>query len=379
MAKKRGPDSHAPDTSIVNPARLSPRLADDICMNCHQGGDARVLQPGRNPLDFRPGTPLYQTIAIFKRPLKEEQRAEADRLETLPPVRGSLETPLWWKNSSLQLSKCYQASQGQLTCIRCHVIHHRPTLENRPEYYRQRCLTCHSEASCRLPVEERLRQQPADDCVGCHMERRAVAGIPHSSDTKHRIVRRLGQPLPEIAFAQPTPDLPGLLCLNRPSEQEGQSLPLITKLVAYWTVIAKDPSLKKPCLEVLDQLSKSAAEDPTVLACLGAKALFDEKDNARAADYFTRALKLGSEDPSTFLDLGTALWRLGRAEQADKLLERGVAAYPYAPALRARLALQYLSEHRNQRARELIKDYMEVFPENPSMRDMLNKVERLER
>jgi tetratricopeptide (TPR) repeat protein len=211
------------------------------------------------------------------------------------------------------------------------------------------------------------------------MERRAVAGIPHSSDTKHRIVRRLGQPLPEIAFAQPTPDLPGLLCLNRPSEQAGQSLPLITKLVAYWTVIAKDPSLKKPCLEVLDQLSKSAAEDPTVLACLGAKALFDEKDNARAADYFTRALKLGSEDPSTFLDLGTALWRLGRAEQADKLLERGVAAYPYAPALRARLALQYLSEHRNQRARELIKDYMEVFPENSSMRDMLNKVEGLKR
>jgi len=30
------------DTSIVNPAHLSPRLADDICKECHQQGDTQV-------------------------------------------------------------------------------------------------------------------------------------------------------------------------------------------------------------------------------------------------------------------------------------------------------------------------------------------------
>src|SRR6202453_3069857 len=33
------------DTSIVNPAHLSPRLADDICKECHQQGDTQVLHP----------------------------------------------------------------------------------------------------------------------------------------------------------------------------------------------------------------------------------------------------------------------------------------------------------------------------------------------
>ena len=55
------------DTSIVNPARLSPRLADDICRNCHQAGDAVVLYPGKNDSDFRPGTALSETLAIVKR------------------------------------------------------------------------------------------------------------------------------------------------------------------------------------------------------------------------------------------------------------------------------------------------------------------------
>src|SRR5262245_6068171 len=53
------------DTSIVNPAELPPQLAEDICMSCHQGKDLRILQPGRDFSDFRPGRPLRETLAIF--------------------------------------------------------------------------------------------------------------------------------------------------------------------------------------------------------------------------------------------------------------------------------------------------------------------------
>ncbi len=60
------------DRSIVNPAKLQPWLANNICMNCHQGGDARVLQPGKNYPDFRPGKPLDETLAIFMIPFKRE-------------------------------------------------------------------------------------------------------------------------------------------------------------------------------------------------------------------------------------------------------------------------------------------------------------------
>ena len=51
--------------AIVNPARLTPYLADNICMACHQTGDARVLKPGKSYQDFRPGHPLDDTLSIL--------------------------------------------------------------------------------------------------------------------------------------------------------------------------------------------------------------------------------------------------------------------------------------------------------------------------
>ena len=64
--------------TIVNPAKLTPRLAENICMNCHQGGDSRVLQPGKSYLDFRPGQWLYDTAVIVKQPARTQ---DADLLE----------------------------------------------------------------------------------------------------------------------------------------------------------------------------------------------------------------------------------------------------------------------------------------------------------
>jgi hypothetical protein len=265
------------DTSIVNPAKLSPRLADDLCRYCHQSGDSVVLLPGKGYLDYRPGAPLSQTWALLKRPLKESQREEANRLETAAPVRGSLETPLWWKNSSVELSKCYQATHGQLTCIRCHAIHSAPAPEGKSAYYRARCLSCHKETDCKLALASSERTQAADDCIDCHMEKRPVAGISHSNDTKHRIVRFAGQPLPDVAFERPQPDLPGLVWLNRPSSGAADLLPDVTELEAYWTVARKDPALAPYALQKLEELAKSAPNDSVVLTCLGAVALSDEQ------------------------------------------------------------------------------------------------------
>jgi hypothetical protein len=41
---------------IVNPAKLPSLLAEDICLNCHQGGDARVLQTGKVMKIFAQGS-----------------------------------------------------------------------------------------------------------------------------------------------------------------------------------------------------------------------------------------------------------------------------------------------------------------------------------
>ena len=91
-----------PDTSIVNPARLGARLAENICMNCHQTGDARVLQPGKDYSDFRPGTWLSDTLAIFK---VRTAAADTDLLE---------------HHSAMKDSRCFIASRGRLSGrLRC--------------------------------------------------------------------------------------------------------------------------------------------------------------------------------------------------------------------------------------------------------------------
>ncbi len=98
-----------PDTSIVNPAHLPSRVAEDICMKCHQGGDTRALLPRKDYSDFRPGLRLLQTVAIVALPLSGEQ---ADLLE---------------HHVSMKLSKCYRASAGKLSCLTCHDPHEEPS------------------------------------------------------------------------------------------------------------------------------------------------------------------------------------------------------------------------------------------------------------
>lgn len=362
------------DDSIVNPADLSPRLADDICMNCHQGGSTRVLQPGKDYLDFRPGTPLYETTAIFKLAVTKAQRAELDRLAKLPPVRGSLEMPLWWKNSNMQMSRCFHDSNGQLRCITCHVIHQRPTEDTKVAFYRSRCLTCHTNESCKLPLATRQQQTPANDCVGCHMPRKPTAGIPHSDDTNHRIVRRVGQPYPDYAFDEPTPDLPGLVCLNRRGEDAARPIPPVTRLLAYAEISQKKPGLRHYYYEILEQLRQTSPDDPQVLCALGHKALEDKKD-AQSVDYLNRALQKGGNYDTTYVDLGEALAHLGRVDESARILEKGAAVWPFSKDIQKSLVLRYLTLKETSRAHDALVHYVALFPEDTFMQGALAKME----
>ncbi len=198
--RKAGPWKGLSDTTIVNPAKLPLWLADNICMDCHEGGDLRIPQPGKNELDFRPGTPLDRTIAVFSIPLT--------------PAR-SANSPLLKHYSLMILSKCYLGTAGKLACVTCHDPHRQPAGAEAVAYYRQKCLGCHTEHSCSVPLASRLERIPADDCAGCHMPKQALQLITHSALTNHRIIARPDEPLPAAAFHQTTPALPDLVHFER--------------------------------------------------------------------------------------------------------------------------------------------------------------------
>jgi hypothetical protein len=360
VAMQIGGDSYqGHDPTIVNPAHISMVLADNICMSCHQTGDVRVLKPGKSFKDFRPGTPLDNTLSILMVPPKRESPPQSDLLEHY---------------YSMTLSKCYRASGGKLGCITCHDPHVEPSQEEAPGYFRNKCMTCHSEKSCTLALDVRRHQQPPDDCASCHMPKRDVQEISHSSITNHRILSRPDEPFPEAAFQQTTSALPDLIHLNPAPGQKDTTPPPLVMLQAYGELAERHPEYVKRYLEVLDQLERTDPNDPLVLAAMGTRESQAGKYEKAIAD-LRRALETGP--PKTFLytELANALVKLDRPTEAAVVLRKAIALDPFNSELQKTLIVRLIELKEYASARTALKNYIERFPEDSFMRQMLARAQ----
>lgn len=331
--------------AIVNLSKLPAERAEEVCMNCHQGGDTRVVQPGKTLRDFRPGQVLNDTVAIFKIPRSPGVTADIDLLE---------------HHESMRLSKCYQASAGsaKMNCIGCHNPHAART------DYRAVCLGCHkTQLAATHPPK-------TSNCVGCHMPKREVGFIAHSALTNHRIVRAKDQALPASAFARTTRDLPDLAHFNR---VPGKPLPLVTLLQAYGELLERHPPYYERFQTVLDEAAAKNPDHPLVLASLGRRAL-RAKSIDEAIGYLNKSVALGLESSPTFEDLGEALALAGRLDEAVKVLRRGIEVEPYSATLHKSLALRYIKLQRFAEAKQTLERYVELFPEDDFVRRLLKQV-----
>jgi len=353
------PNFEGHDPSIVNPARLAPTLADNICMACHQMGDTRILQPGKDYQDFRPGTALNDTLAILLAPPKPEAPPQSDLLEHY---------------YSMTLSKCYRASGEKMSCITCHDPHVQPSREEAPAYFAKKCLTCHTEKSCPLPLHVRQQQTPADDCAGCHMPKRDVQVISHSSLTNHRIVTRPDEPFPEIAFHQTTPSSPDLIHLNPAPGKKSAPLPRLTLLQAYGELLNQKPEYAPRYAALLGELERAEPDNALVQAALGRRDLRTGKI-ADASAHLQRALDIGPPLAATDADLAEALARLGRSAEALPLLEKAIHIEPYNPTLQKTLVVRLIELRRYPEAKAAMESYVGQFPEDLFMRQMLQRAQ----
>ncbi len=323
--------------AIVNPAKLPAARADEICMNCHQGGDTRILQPGKTESDYRPGMVLNDVVAIFKLPRSPENPQDADLLE---------------HHESMRLSRCFEKS-GAMSCQTCHNPHAAKI------DYRAKCLSCHTG---KLGDGHPDRKS---DCIGCHMPKRDVKVIAHSALTNHRIVRKPGQALPDSTDAGQE-----LVHINRAGNGE---LPLLTRMQAYGQMADRQPAYYERFQALLDEAAKKEGQHPLVLASLGRRALRANRF-AESIAYLQAARERGSSSSTTYEDLGEALGRSGRMEESVQVLEQGIKAAPFTPVLYKALALRLIQLKRFAEAKQILAQYVDLFPEDDFVRKLLAQV-----
>ena len=362
MAEKMGQEGYeGNDGSIVNPASLTPALANDICMSCHQIGDVRVLQPGKDFQSFRPGSALDDAMSILLVPPNRESPPQQDLLEHY---------------YSMTLSKCYRGSGQRLSCISCHDPHVEPSTLSAPAYFRKKCLTCHTEKSCTVPFPTRQQQQPADDCAGCHMKKRDVREISHSSITNHRILARPDEPFPDFAFQQTTSDPPDLIHLNAPPAKKGTPLSALTLLQVYGELVEKHPEYLARYSAVLEELERTDGSNPLVQAALGNRELH-AGHYPEAVEHLERALNGGVTKTILHTDLAEALLKLGRAKEALTALQKATELDPFNAGLRKQLIVELIQVKDYANARKQMEDYVERFPADSFMREMERRAEAM--
>lgn len=360
--RSKGEPVHGPvDLTIVNPADLSRTLANNICMICHQSGDARVLVPGKTYSDFRPGKPLNQTLAILAVPFTSAS----------PPS-----DPLLQQYEQMILSKCYRASGGRMSCITCHDPHVEPSAAAAPAYFRQKCLSCHTEQSCTVPLAARRAQSPPDNCIGCHMPPQNLKEISHSALTNHRIIAFPGEPFPEAAFHMTTASLPDVVYIDSAPGAAPISLPMLFE--AYGGLSQTHPEYRDLYQETLAQMGRIKPQDPAVLSALGSQAAVSGTPEGlrQAEQYLDAAIAAGSTKAADFEADGYVLMRLGRAEKVAEVLKQGIKLNPDATRLYRDLATMYMQLHQPENALAIMEQELAIYPEDSRTRALIARLQQ---
>ena len=164
--------SGEPDSSIVNPAHLSPSRASQVCGQCHGITAFRSAEDRqdwmKNGFPFRPGDELTDT--------REFSVSGADKYWSDGMVRVSGREFM-----GLRETPCFQ--RGELSCLSCHTMH-KPADDPRPMFEwanDQLKLGMETNEAC-LPCHEEYREEPAlakhtrhggdstgSLCYNCHM------------------------------------------------------------------------------------------------------------------------------------------------------------------------------------------------------------------
>jgi len=348
------------DPSIVNPRKLQPDVRDDICVQCHLAGDARVLQPGKDYLDFRPGTPLGDVVAIFSVP----QTVKGNHFVLLDQFE------------ELKLSRCWRASNGRLGCISCHDPHVQLHGNDAVDFFRGRCLTCHTTRSCTATRAKRQATAPPDNCILCHMPQQTSEKIDHTSITDHRILRSQSETSADVGSG---PSAPLDLIYDTKPSDASETRNLRNLALAYAQVGARYPEFDRKALQILQSAAAAFPADVEVQATYG-KALILARtgEEAVAAQALQRAIDAGSQSTEVRTLLARLYLQQGRITDAMNLYRESIRLDPYFTPAYLDLAHVYSMLKDRDSALEMLDSVLKIDPGNDAARQERLKIAEMQ-
>jgi len=301
--------------SIVNPARLSPKLRMDLCMQCHlqptsAAIPALIRRFNRGPFSFAPGEPLSAFVLSF-------DHAPGAGLGDKFEIVGS-------SAYRLRRSRCFLESKDALTCETCHDPHRSPRGEAAVHHYSDVCRQCHAAA-----LEAMLSKgtHPAGvDCVACHMPKRRTEDVVHAVMTDHLIQRR-----------PPSRDLLADLDERHPAEAEeyrGEVVPYypspLPRADALYRALAQvvmKNNLRRGVAELARLVALQQPREPEWYAQLG-DAWLAGGDSIKAVAAYEHAIRLNPQSARGLQSLARALKASGQASRAAQALHRAIQVAP---------------------------------------------------
>lgn len=345
-SEKDADEKHAAGRKTVNPAKLAPEQRDAICMECHFEGTAAIDQPGKHVEQFQPGDRLSDYIHYF---LYKSDSSE--KVEALSQFEA------------LSLSLCKRKSGDRMWCGSCHDSHRQLTAEEKPAFYRGKCLACHGQALA-------ARHHPdKPDCVGCHMPALPSKDVAHTQSTDHRILRYPSEKmLPQLTTRS---EAGGLV----PFPATDAAKVTTRDMALAWESLAQrgvDGASHKAD-PLLREALKQNPDDVVLLTAL-AFAEQQQGHDADARELYEHALQVDPLAKDAATNLGILEARAGHIRRAVQLWQGAFERSPHKSEIGLNLAMVFCADGQKDVARKYVQDVLEFNPDYGKAKSLLRQL-----